>query len=249
MIEIYEESIDGVAVLHTVPAGKRLEPLPTVFCFHGFTSSKELYSYFAYALARVGFRVIMPEADLHGQRFNGDEKHRDQHFWDILKSNIDGLELLYQHYCQQGSILEQRVGVCGASLGGMTTLGAMARYPWIACAAAFMGSGYYLSLAQRLYPPMVVKNQTDQLEFDRRMAPLAEYEVSHQLEKIADRPLLIWHGLADEVVPASESAQLIHDLNVRDLLSNVEYLTEPGIGHKITVPALAACSAFFSKHL
>jgi hypothetical protein len=29
----------------------------------------------------------------------------------------------------------------------------------------------------------------------------------------------------------------------------VTYLTEPGIGHKITVSALAAAAAFFQRHL
>jgi predicted esterase len=81
------------------------------------------------------------------------------------------------------------------------------------------------------------------------MAPLAEYEVFHQLDKLGDRPLLLWHGDADPLVPAAESRRLYEALAARDLAGQVTYLTEPGIGHKITVSALAAAAAFFQRHL
>lgn len=88
-----------------------------------------MYSYFGYAFAAAGFRVLLPEADMHGSRYDGDERRRLAHFWDILKSNIDELPSLYDHFLRAGLILDGRVGVAGASLGGMTALGAKARYP------------------------------------------------------------------------------------------------------------------------
>ena len=33
------------------------------------------------------------------------------------------------------------------------------------------------------------------------MAPLADYDPCNRLEALANRPLLLWHGEADEVVP------------------------------------------------
>ncbi|VTP59976.1 esterase [Serratia rubidaea] len=44
---------------------------PTVFFYHGYCSSKEVYAYFGYALAKAGFRVILPDADQHGERYHG----------------------------------------------------------------------------------------------------------------------------------------------------------------------------------
>ncbi len=81
MIEIHDERAGDIAVIHAVPAGHYQRPLPTVFFCHGYTSSKEVYAYFAYALARAGFRVVLPDADRHGERFDGDEARRLATFW------------------------------------------------------------------------------------------------------------------------------------------------------------------------
>jgi len=59
MIEIQTDHFAGNEALHAFPAGKGQQPLPCVVFYHGFTSSKLVYSYFAVALAQAGFRVIM----------------------------------------------------------------------------------------------------------------------------------------------------------------------------------------------
>ncbi|AJI81664.1 esterase [Yersinia enterocolitica] len=249
MIEMSLENINGIEVIHAAPAGQRQQPLPTIFFYHGYTSSKEVYSYFAYAFAQAGFRTIAPDADRHGARFDGNETQRLSHFWEILKSNIDELPGLKQHYQQAGLIDGDRMGVAGASLGGMTALGAFARYPWVSVAADFMGSGYFTSLAHALFPPLDAGRELSPAQLERRLAPLADYDLSHQLEKIAERPLLVWHGEADDVVPAAESARLVQALRVSRRDNHLTYLTEAGIGHKITPTALNAGTRFFSKYL
>ncbi|WP_413728897.1 esterase [Sodalis sp. RH22] len=248
MVEMHQESVGGIDVIHAVPAGGYPLPLPTIFFYHGYTSSKEVYSYFGYALAKAGFRVILPDAAMHGARFDGDEQRRLAHFWAILRANIDEMPAMKTHYQQRGLIDDGRIGVCGASMGGMTALGAMARYEWLRVAADFMGSGDYLRLAKTLFPPVALTSSAGQKEFERQMAPLAGYEVFHQLEKLANRPLLIWHGEADPLVPATESRRLYQALEARGP-HQATYLTEPGIGHKITVTALSAAVTFFGRHL
>ncbi|QWA10261.1 esterase [Sodalis ligni] len=249
MVEMHQENIGGIEVIHAVPAGQYAQPLPTIFFYHGYTSSKDVYSYFGYALAKSGFRVILPDAPMHGARFNGDEQQRLAHFWDILRANIDELPALKDSLERQGLIDRGRMGICGASMGGMTALGAMARYPWLTAVAEFMGSGDYLRLARTLFPPVPLTSSARQKEFEQRMAPLAEYEVFHQLDKLSDRPLLLWHGDADPLVPAEESRRLYQALAARGSAGRVTYITEPGVGHKITVSALAAAVLFFQRHL
>lgn len=247
MIEISTETFAGIECLHATPAGKQQTPLPTILFWHGFTSSKEVYAYFAVELAKAGFRVVLPDADMHGSRYNGDAELRLTRFWDILKSNIDEvkpLEVALQHLIAEG-----RFAVAGASMGGMTALGAMARYNHITSVACMMGSGYFISLSQTLFPPLVATTPEQKKELAEKLAPLAEYDVSQQLEKLADRPLLIWHGEADEVVPAAESARLEKALREATLDAKLMYITEKGIGHRITPPALSATAAFFKDHL
>lgn len=250
MVEMSVDVINsGIEAIHAVPAGKREAALPTIFFFHGYTSSKEVYSYFGYALAKAGFRVILPDALMHGARYDGDEAHRLRHFWDILQSNIKELPGYVDEYRRRGLIAGERIGVCGASLGGMSALGCMARYPWISAVAAFMGSGYFSTLSRTLFPPVVAGEEGAGEVLRQLSATLADYDVSSRLTALSDRPLLVWHGEADEVVPAEESARLYRALHASRQDRKLLYLTEAGVGHRITPSALLAGTDFFQQHL
>ena len=115
-------------------------------------SSKEVYALPPSKLAQAGFRVIMPDADGHGSRYDGDDARRLTRFWEILLSNIDETAQI-ENARARGWIKAGHFGVAGASMGGMTALGAMARYPQIDRVASLMGSGYFMSLSQTLFPP------------------------------------------------------------------------------------------------
>jgi len=208
MIEITTDTFAGIDCLHAAPTGKRHQPLPTILFYHGFTSSKDVYSYFGVALAMAGFRVVQPDADMHGARYNGDAGYRLTHFWEILRTTINEMPKLEAVLREKGLIEAQRIAVAGASMGGMTALGVMARNPHLASAACMMGSGYFMSLCHSLFPPLVAKTADQRKMFTERTVSLADYDISDRLETIADRPLLVWHGDADEVVPAAESAKL-----------------------------------------
>ncbi|WP_213134720.1 esterase [Citrobacter sp. FP75] len=245
MIEIETRQLAGIPVLHAFPADKRDFSLPCVIVYHGFTSSSLVYSYFAVALAQAGFRVIMPDAPDHGARFHGDAQDRMHRFWQILQQNMQEFTALRAALVAESWLLDARLAVAGASMGGMTTLGIMARYPDVKCAASLMGSGYFTQLAHTLFPPI----SEQQAEFDAIIAPLTEWDVTHQLERLADRPLLLWHGLDDDVVPAVETLRLQQALIQAGLDNSLTCLWEAGVRHRITPEALAATVAFFRQHL
>ena len=248
VITLATESFGGIECLHAAPADRRDRALPTVLFWHGYLSSKEVYAWAAVALAQAGLRVVMPDADEHGARYRGDSAYRLTHFWDILRRNIDELPQLEAALRAQGLIEAERFGVAGASMGGMTALGAMARYPHIERVACLMGSGYFMSLSQTLFPPLHAATPEQQVELTRLLAPLNGYDPSRQLTRLADRPLLLWHGEADEVVPAADTQRLIQALSAAQLDRQLTWLTEPGIGHKITPQAVAALVDFFVSH-
>lgn len=246
-IELTTESFGGIECLHAAPQGSRSVALPTVIFWHGYLSSKEVYAWAAVGLAQAGLRVVMPDADQHGSRYHGDSACRLAHFWDILRANIDELPQLERALRAQGLIDGDRFGVAGASMGGMTALGAMARYPHLKRVACLMGSGYFMSLSQTLFPPLQARTADEQAELARRLAPLADYDPSRQLARLADRPLLLWHGAADELVPAAETQRLAQALAATQRDRLLTWLTEPGVGHKITPQALDALVAFFAS--
>lgn len=244
-IEINTELFGGIECLHAAPAGHQEAALPTVLFWHGYLSSKEVYAWAAVGLAQAGLRVIMPDADEHGSRYRGDSAYRLAHFWDILRRNIDELPQLETALRARGLIDGERFGAAGASMGGMTALGAMARYPQLARVGCLMGSGYFMSLSQTLFPPFQAQTPAEQQALARSLAPLAEYDPSRQLSRLADRPLLLWHGEADEVVPVAETRRLIQALSDAQLDRQLTWLTEPDVSHKITPQALRALTDFF----
>lgn len=249
MIEIQTDHFAGNEALHAFPAGKGQQPLPCVVFYHGFTSSKLVYSYFAVALAQAGFRVIMPDAPDHGARFSGNAERRLRQFWQILQGNLEEFAALRDALYQRNLIEDNRLAVGGASMGGMTALGIMTRHPEVRCVASLMGSGYFTSLARTLFPPLEVTNVAQQETFDAILAPLAKWEVTDQLERVADRPLLLWHGEADDVVPAAESFRLQQALADEQRDARLTTLWEAGVAHRITPQALEATVGFFSRHL
>ncbi|MCS3431453.1 esterase [Klebsiella sp. BIGb0407] len=242
MIEINLDKIGGREFLHATPSGLRETPLPTLFFYHGFLSSKLVYSYFAVALAQAGFRVIMPDADEHGARFSGDENRRLEQFWSILQTNIDEFPELHQLALEKSWIADNKMAVAGASMGGMTALGIMARHPEVRAVACLMGSGYFSSLAQTLFPPLLAEN-------DKVIAALAPYDIEHQLARLGNRPLLLWHGEDDDMVPVTDTQRLQQALTARQLDTQLTCILEPGVKHRITPSALSATTAFFEQNL
>ncbi|MCZ3384768.1 esterase [Kosakonia sp. SOY2] len=249
MIELQVEQFAGIETLHAFPAGKRGEPLPCVVFYHGFTSSKLVYSYFAVALAQAGFRVVMPDAPDHGARFSGDVERRLHRFWQILRGNIEEFAALRDALERLELIDNRRLAIGGASMGGMTALGIMTQHPEVRCVASLMGSGYFTTLARTLFPPLVVTTPEQQYEFNVIIDPLSQWDVSTQLARIADRPLLLWHGEQDDVVPAAESFRLQQALQEQGLDTNLTYQWEAGVTHRITPQALSATTDFFSRYL
>lgn len=243
MIELEIRQLGDHEIVHAVPAGKATQPLPVVIFYHGFTSSKLVYSYFAVALAQAGFRVIMPDAPDHGARFRGDDRARLGQFWTILHGNLTEFAALRDALYQAGLVADERLAVAGASMGGMTALGIMGRHPEVKCVASLMGSGYFTSLAHTLFPPQQPE------AFAAMVSPLSEWDVTAALPRLADRPLLLWHGEEDDVVPAAETFRLQQALRHEGLDKNLSCLWEAGVKHRITPTALDATVAFFRQHL
>lgn len=242
MIELEMRMLAGNEILHAFPKGCAAQPLPCIVFYHGFTSSNLVYSYFAVALAQAGFRVVMPSAAEHGARFNGDEQQRLQHFWQILLQNFHEFPALQEALYRERLVSEGRLAVAGASMGGMTALGIMTHHPELKCVASLMGSGYFNSLSTTLFPP------ADAQRAD--LAPLlAEWDVSEQLARVADRTLLLWHGDADDVVPPDETFRLQQALKRDQLDANLTCVWQAGVRHRITPEALSHTVDFFKRHL
>ena len=249
MIELEVRQFAGIETLHAFPTGNASQPLPTVIFYHGFTSSKLVYSYFAVALAQAGFRVVMPDAPEHGARYNGDESARLLHFWQILQGNFAEFPALRDALYQADLVEGDRLAIGGASMGGMTALGVMTQFPDVRSVACLMGSGYFSTLSRSLFPPLDTTQPHQITDLEALIAPLAQWDATTHLPQLADRPLLLWHGEADDVVPAAETVRLQQALAREGRDSQLTFLTEPGVKHRITPTALEATVDFFTRTL
>lgn len=254
MITIKNETISGIPTLHVVQDEKREQgELPAVFFLHGYTSAKEHNLAIAYLLAEKGFRVFLPDAIYHGERegnFTG--KERDLLFWEVVLTSIQDLNKLKEHYSEQKLIDLNRVGVSGTSMGAITTYGALTQYKWIQSAVCFMGAAYFQKLAHEQMNQLEQKGIV--LEEEAKadvLAKIRPFDLSYQVEKLNQRPLLIWHGKQDKVVPFAFSEELYHDIqpHYQDTPQWLEFSIEERSGHKVPRQAILEAVSWFEAHL
>jgi fermentation-respiration switch protein FrsA (DUF1100 family) len=248
-IIVEQVRLGGWPALHAAPAERLDAPLPTVWVYHGFTRDKELDSNLAVMLAQAGLRAVLPEVDGHGERFNGDSLARRLRFWNIVRGCIDEWPQLQAEVAARGWIDPGRVAVAGLSMGGFVALGALARHATLRAGVSWMGSGYFLDLARTLYPPLGHYDASTAAAHEAHMASLAPYDPSARLERLADRPLLLWHGVRDEVVPFHESARLHAQLVRRGGAHRLEFLADPEAAHKLNAAGVRAGVDFLRRVL
>src|SRR5690625_145097 len=151
MIAVVQEEIHSIPSLVVVKANQIKKPLPLLLYIHGFTSAKEHNLTIAYLLATEGFRVVLPDCQYHGDRENEiSTTERQISFWDIVMQNVGELSIIKGYFEQQGLILNNRIGVAGTSMGGITTAAALTQFPWIKVAAVLMGSPKITTYAKTL---------------------------------------------------------------------------------------------------
>jgi uncharacterized protein len=255
LVVVKHEYIKSIPLLHVVKQEDQWEKLPLIIFNHGFTSAKEHNLHYAYLMAEAGFRVLLPEALYHGEREQGlNEKDLYTHFWDIVLNTINEINIIMEFYKKEGLIKAGRIGVSGTSMGGIVTLGALTQYEWIKAAVSLMGIPAYEKFSlwqlEQLGKHGVSLPYTDS-QIEHQLAILREYDLSLQPEKLANRPLLLWHGKKDSMVPFSVTYQFYETIKP-DYQKNPErlvFLVDEKAGHKVSRDGLLATVEWFKRHL
>lgn len=239
MIAISKESWNDIPLLHVVDQEKKEQPLPTLTYIHGFTSAKEHNLPLAYLLADKGYRVLLPDAMLHGDRETDiSYKERQLQFFDIVQQNLDEIESIYEELIAKNLLDGNRFGLAGTSMGGITTAAALTQFSWIKTAGVLMGSPKITSFAKQLIEYM----KQEQKDFpipDEQISvllnQLKEIDLSLQVEKLFGRPLFFWHGEDDNVVPFEQAYSFYEEaINHYKNPENISFLKEMGHGHKVS---------------
>ncbi|TRM11895.1 alpha/beta fold hydrolase [Lentibacillus cibarius] len=253
MIGIEHITLASIPSLVVADNKKRLDPLPTLTYLHGFTSAKEHNLPLAYLLADKGFRVILPDSMYHGEReAEMSDEQLQLSFWNIVLQNVKELKNIKEALADQGLLLDGRFGVAGTSMGGITAAATLTQYPWIQAAGILMGTPKMTTYAKTLVDGFKTAGNlpVTEDEIAELYDQLAHYDLSKQMDKLQERPVLFWHGDNDSVVPFDHS-YTFYDI-ARTYYTDTEkirFIKESNRGHKVSRHAILETVKWFEKYL
>src|SRR5690625_1990875 len=141
MISIEKINIQSIPSLIVSTHENRNKALPLVIYYHGFTSAKEHNLPLAFLLAEKNYRVVLPDALYHGEREESlTAKEKQALFWKIVEQNVKEMNKIKKYFQEKNLLQEDRIGVSGTSMGGITTSAALATYSWVRVGAILMGT-------------------------------------------------------------------------------------------------------------
>jgi len=249
MIKVYQKMVQDVPILEVVQQTLSNNPLPLVVFYHGWRSSKEQVLTQARKLAKKNIRVILPDAINHGQRLADVSSIPSFTFWNSIQGNIAEFALLKNHYADQQLIKDNKIGVGGYSMGGMTTGALLTAHPEITAATIIMGT-----------PNLTGYSQLVRLDAERRNVYLPSdmmfitdwikhYDLNLHPEKIDHRPLLFWHGTNDYRIPYQQARNFFNKVHQESYGDQVAFITGYKAGHLVEPPLMDKIANFFEYYL
>ncbi|MEN0648725.1 prolyl oligopeptidase family serine peptidase [Caldifermentibacillus hisashii] len=255
MIIVDKKIVANIPLLEVVQKELLDQAVPTVFFFHGFTSAKEHNLHYAYLIAEKNIRVVLPEADLHGERSRElSMEEQALYFWKIILKNIAELAELKEAYVGNRRTLQNQIGVAGTSMGGITTFGALCKYNWIKAAVSLMGNPAYNHFARYLVNELQSQGHKipySEQQLEGEYQKLLPVDLSLNPEKLNNRPLLFWHGKKDPIVPYTYAYDFYQKVkeNYSEHPDHIRFILDQHAGHKVSREGLLATVEWFEQFL
>lgn len=249
---VKEENWSNIPLLHIVDETMENSNIPTVIFLHGFTSAKEHNLHYAYNIAKKGYRVLLPDAHLHGSRDEGlDEVQLSLRFWEIVLTSIEEMDVLYKELRERGV---SKIGMGGTSMGGITTLGCLTAYPWIDVATVMMGAPGYVELAKAQMSQFERRGFKLPITDEERKAlldTLAIFDLTKQKQKLNNRPVFFWHGQNDTTVPFEPTFNFFNAAkkDYENAPERFEFIKDPIAGHAVSRSGMLRSVDWFASYL
>ncbi len=234
MIKIENIKISDIPTLYIYkdPNGPAVES-PATIILHGITNGKEANLHYAYLLAEKGFKVFLPDASHHGERGVAfTDKDRTYAIGEIILKSVAELALLKESIVGKYGVNEKEIYLGGISMGAITTFAAISQYSWIKAAFSMMGDPALVAFAKARVAELdeAVQKQFSVAGIERSLQP---YDLSLEPEKLAERPLFIWHGDADTVVPMDSEIDFANQVKAAHPKQEIKIVIEKNRGHKV----------------
>jgi hypothetical protein len=177
-------------------AGGAATLAPTILHVHGNAGNVEGHLWFSEFLPRAGFNLFLFDYRGYGES-GGRPRRRD----DLIADTHAALDALLA----RRDVDPARVGVFGQSLGGAVAINVMEARKEIRCAVIVSAFASWRSIAADALSPRSAAGPVA-----RGLAALCIGDHSAPVDAIAriDRPILLVHGTADEIIPIHHSRRL-----------------------------------------
>ena len=146
--------------------------------------------------------------------------------WGVV--DVEDCAAVCRHLVERGDVDPQRLCIRGGSAGGFTTLSALANEDVFAAGASYYGVADLAAMASDTH-------KFESRYLDRLIGPWPDardvYAARSPINHVdaIDRPLIVFQGLEDEVVPPAQSEMIVDALRARGI--RVEYHTFAGEQH------------------
>ncbi|QHT62511.1 alpha/beta fold hydrolase [Paenibacillus lycopersici] len=231
--------ICNVPCITLSPAG---EPIGQLVLAHGWGSTKESYRFFASLIAGWGYRVIIPELPLHGERGTLDywsSSALQRHFWNVVVQGVSEAGAIAAALAVQSGL---PAAIVGHSTGGFIAAGTYAEQDAIRSAVVINGSCSWLRF-EELYReqaglPAIAPDEE---------AALAQHDPRERI-LASSKPLLLLHCLDDTFVPIGSQHDFAEEAaRRRTAESAVRFHAFERVNHVITLGMLQHVHAFLAS--
>ncbi|WP_233204508.1 prolyl oligopeptidase family serine peptidase [Sporosarcina sp. P17b] len=176
-------------------------------------------------------------------------------FWDIVLTSIKEADVIHDELFRKELVDEEtRIGMGGTSMGGITTFGCLSSYDWIDAASVMMGSPAITRLA---------KGQISHAERDGRELPVSQKEreqlfaaldqidLSQNPRRLHQRPLFMWHGEQDTMVPFELTKEFHEEIqeNYENHPELLKWMPDEHAGHSVSRSGMLAAVNWLAEHL
>lgn len=242
-LTIRKRTLGTIPLLEVVQKENRNELLPLIVYYHGWQSSKELVLTQGRKLAQAGFRVLLPDAANHGDRYQEMTRIPSLTFWQSIHTNLFEFGFIVNHFKKLG-LADDRIGVGGVSMGGFTTCALLTHNPEIKAAACVMGSPKPVAYRDRILTRAAEMNRFYPHDYESLLSWIPSYDLSLSSETLAGRPLLFWHGTEDHIVPYEDTAAFIKE----NQIPNIRFIKEDE-KHLVKGPTMDEITSFFVREM
>lgn len=242
-IHIANETIGHIPVLNVSLETLKNNNLPLIIFYHGWRINKKLVLTQGRKLAQNGFRVILPDAQSHGSRFQESTHIPSLTFFNSIYHNLFEFGFLLHHISQTYG-KPSFIGVGGLSMGGMTTAALLTHHPEIDAAAILMGSANLTTYRDRIYQHASQSQYWMPDDYMELLSWIPKYDLSKHPDSLGKRPLFIWHGRQDEKVPFEHMESFVKENPQLDLTVHFQ-----DRGHLVETDTMDLVTQFFMEKL